>query len=147
MTAMPESIEPEAETPSPDVFPTPLGISPGSTAEAMKYRFTSCSSEFQITHSMGPRPQASDVTVQICHGRRSNPSSVSHELMLGPDVSSNVDVPLGQAFAVIETVMETKWTKWPVETFIMQTAAVRVAGVEICGSISVKGKGKGTNVQ
>ena len=138
MVAMHENIEPAAETPAQDLRPTALRISEGSTAQAMQYRITSSHSEFRITHSMGDGLPASNVTVQIGHGRSTTATSVMHDILLGEDaIQTDQPPPMGPALVLIHTLMEKDWTLYSAETTLIQTVAVRVGGVDICGSNSL----------
>ena len=150
------AFEPEAETQAGSAQEVPgvtsaahtpsLRILPGSTAQAVEYRITADHCVFEIKHSMNQEPLPANVTFQISHGRRRIPSTVSHEILLGQDVVRRGETHRdGQGLAHIDTIVEAAWESLPLETNVVNTVSVRAHGVEICGYISVKGKGKGSD--
>ena len=124
MAAMHVNIEPAAATRAQDLRP-----------QAMHYRITSSHSEFRITQSMGDGLPASNVNVHIGHG---DTLMVMHDILLEDDaIQTDQLPPMGPALVLINTLMEKDWTLYSAETTLIQTVAVRVGGVDICGSITL----------
>ena len=84
---------------------------------------------------MGDGLPASNVNVHIGHG---DTLMVMHDILLEDDaIQTDQLPPMGPALVLINTLMEKDWTLYSAETTLIQTVAVRVGGVDICGSITL----------